>query len=284
MKTVNSLSGGKTSSFMAINYPADLNIYACVCINYQKAAPKDKAVLNYCLDKLNGNFVASAESEKTLKVMMNLEQLIGREIIWVRGKSFDQIIDESGCLPSWSRRFCTTDMKILPMFEHIYFNHGMVRMNIGFRADEFERVHTIEKGKKPSRKIDGFMKYPISCRIGGANRMQWDEVLWQKKSYPLYDNLVFHKQVLDYWNENHPEFDFPRSSNCQGCHHKSPQLIQLGHQTEPAILDWFALQEKKGKYNTWHDDQITYEKKFQMKFTQEIPFDVPMCNSGGCTD
>lgn len=140
MKIVNSISGGKTSCFMAVNYPADINIFACVCINHSPAAPKDKAVLSYCLEKLNGNFIASAEHEKTLRVMMQLEQLLGKEIIWVRGKSFDQIIDEAGCLPTWARRFCTTDMKILPIFEYTYFRFGKVYMQIGFRGDEPNRI------------------------------------------------------------------------------------------------------------------------------------------------
>ena len=30
MKTVNSLSGGKTSSYIAIHYPADYNVFALV--------------------------------------------------------------------------------------------------------------------------------------------------------------------------------------------------------------------------------------------------------------
>ena len=30
MKTINSLSGGKTSSYIAANYPADYNVFALV--------------------------------------------------------------------------------------------------------------------------------------------------------------------------------------------------------------------------------------------------------------
>ncbi len=30
MKTVNSLSGGKTSSFIAVKYPADYNVFSLV--------------------------------------------------------------------------------------------------------------------------------------------------------------------------------------------------------------------------------------------------------------
>lgn len=282
MLTANSLSGGKTSSFMAIHYPANINIFACVCIDYPKAAPKDPAVLKYCLHKLNGNFIASAESEKTLKVMMQLEQLIGKEIVWVRGKSFDEVIDAAGCLPTWNQRFCTTEMKIIPMFEYLYFRYGIVNMNIGFRADEFERVHIIKKGHKPVRKGKGEINYPVSCKNFGERYQNWEIIHWQEKQYPLYDNRVYHLEIINYWH--HSEFDFPLDSNCQGCHHKSPQIINRNYKSEPAILDWFALQELKGQYNTWHDDMIPYRKKFEMNFTEELNFDTPMCNSGGCTD
>ena len=33
MLTVNSLSGGKTSSYLAYHYPADLEIFSLVCVN-----------------------------------------------------------------------------------------------------------------------------------------------------------------------------------------------------------------------------------------------------------
>ncbi|MES2287471.1 MAG: hypothetical protein V4547_17385 [Bacteroidota bacterium] len=140
MISVNSLSSGKTSSYMAVHYPADVEIFACVCIDYPKATPKDPSILKYCLDKLNGNFIASAEHDKSLKVMMQLEQLIGKEIVWVRGKSFDQVIDQAGCLPTWARRFCTTQLKIRAMFEYLWPRYGEVIMRIGFRADEMDRI------------------------------------------------------------------------------------------------------------------------------------------------
>ena len=63
-------------------------------------APKDPALIHYVNAKLEkfipkyGEFIASAEDDRTLVALMGLEQYIGREIIWVRGKSFDTLIDE----------------------------------------------------------------------------------------------------------------------------------------------------------------------------------------------
>lgn len=276
MITVNSVSSGKTSSYMAVHYPADVNIFACVCIDYPKAAPKDPVVLKYCLDKLNGNFMASAERVKSLIIMMKLEQRIGKEIIWVRGESFDQVIDKAGCLPTWMRRFCTTDMKIKPLFEYLYFKYGKIQMNIVFRGDEMDRIIRAKESGKSE------FQYPHLCNLYGQKRQKLIMADWRDVNFPLQKH--WHFQVIKFWN-GFPEFEFPLDSNCAGCHHKKPELISQNYKEDPDILEWFSLQEKKKKkYNTWHDDGIPYEKKFLMNFTEKIDFDYPGCSTGFCTD
>lgn len=308
MIKVNSLSGGQTSSYMAVHYPADVNIFACVCIDYHPASPKDPAVYQYCLDKLNGNFIASSESEKTLKVLMQLEQKIGKEIIWVRGKSFDQIIDGAGCLPTWSHRFCTVEMKIKPIFEYLYPRYGVVREQIGFRYDESHRAYKTENElsifelldlfgniheaktyiKKKYRKVDSIMTdYPISTNIFGSKRNNLSDILWAKKSYPMIDDLIDRIEVIGYWR-GFPDFDFPLESNCQGCPNKRPETIHRQFFTEVDILTWFSLQEKKkfsegSKIHTWHDDQVSYEAKRDMSFTELLSLQGSgSCDSGYC--
>jgi hypothetical protein len=284
MKTINSLSGGKTSSYMAIHYPADVNIFACVCIDDPICMPKYLTVLDNAQNKLNGNFIASAESEKTLKIMMQLEQKIGKEIVWVRGKSFDEIINNAGCLPTWNRRFCTTDMKIKPMTEYLYFRYGIVKEQIGFRYDELQRAYEIKKGEKSKLKVEKYFDFATETSLNGNKRNKWEKnVLVSEKSYPLITNRIEKYQIEKYW-KNYPEFIFPEDSNCQGCHHKSPKLIKQNYIREPKILEWFARQEEKGKYNTWHDDMIPYRKKFEMEFTGQFDFEGTSCDMGGCTD
>jgi hypothetical protein len=276
MITVNSLSGGKTSSFMAVHHPADVQIFACVCIDYEKAKPKDPAIFKYASEKLSGNFIASAEHDKTLKVMMQLEQLIGKEIIWVRGKSFDKVIDEAGCLPTWARRFCTTELKIRPMFEYLYFRYGITNMQIGFRGDEMDRIIKAQSEDK------SYFDYPTLCRLYGKRKKIWNSIKWRIAAFPLRG--TFHYQIIKYWKYVHPEFDFPIDSNCRGCHHKQKELIKQNWLETPEHLEWFALQEEKGKYNTWHDDQVSYRKIFASNFTEKIDFDYPGCSTGFCTD
>ncbi len=91
MKTINSLSGGKTSSYLAYHYPADYNIFSLVRIEDKRCTPKDKKLVQIISDKIQMDFIATAESDLTLKAVLNLEQLIQKEIIWVTGKTFEEV-------------------------------------------------------------------------------------------------------------------------------------------------------------------------------------------------
>ena len=53
MKTVNSLSGGKTSSYIAVHYPADIEVFALCCIDSHNAGRDiDKLLMQMTNDKL----------------------------------------------------------------------------------------------------------------------------------------------------------------------------------------------------------------------------------------
>lgn len=114
MKTVNSLRGGKTSSYIAMHYPADYDVFALVCIDDHNASgplKNDKKIIQMVNDKLQkyysdqNPFVATAEDPKTLKVMFDLEQKIGREITWLRGEGFEQIINRKKLSQIWHGDF-----------------------------------------------------------------------------------------------------------------------------------------------------------------------------------
>ena len=47
MTTINSLSAGKTSSYLSVNFPADIEIFSLVCIDDHNASgvlKKDKSM------------------------------------------------------------------------------------------------------------------------------------------------------------------------------------------------------------------------------------------------
>lgn len=140
MITVNSVSGGKTSAYMAVHYPADLDIFSLVCIEAEYCKPKDDSLVRYVSDKIGSDFIATAESDKTLIVVRDWEQLLGKEIKWVVGESFDKVIENKKAIPNQMWRFCTTEMKMKPIFEFCQKEFGeIVDMQVGFRYDEKER-------------------------------------------------------------------------------------------------------------------------------------------------
>ena len=100
--------------------------------------------MQYVSDKIGQEFIATAESDLTLKAVIDLEQLIGQEIIWVTGKTFEQVNRKATGgkgLPNQQWRFCTTEMKMRPIFDWWFKNiNEKVKMGIGFRYDEMERA------------------------------------------------------------------------------------------------------------------------------------------------
>jgi len=92
MKTLNSLSGGKTSSYIAVHYPADYNVFALVTTRDKSCLLPDKKLRQKVSDKLNKEFIGTLEDDVIIHTMFDLEQYIGQEIKWVSGDYFDDII------------------------------------------------------------------------------------------------------------------------------------------------------------------------------------------------
>lgn len=118
MITCNSISGGKTSAYIAANYKANYNLFALVRTNDKSCMFKDSKIRQIVSDKLGVEFIGTLEEDTIIYTMLDLEQFIGSEITWVTGKSFDEIINRNGklYLPNIMQRFCTTEMKLTPMF------------------------------------------------------------------------------------------------------------------------------------------------------------------------
>jgi hypothetical protein len=81
MKTVTSVSGGKTSAMMALEFPTDHYIFAVVLTDHQPSAPKDKGLLREVQKRIPW-FVASHEADLTLLNMLRLEQV--KNIIYLK--------------------------------------------------------------------------------------------------------------------------------------------------------------------------------------------------------
>lgn len=278
MKIVNSLSGGKTSSYMAAHYPADYNIFSLVLIESESCKPKDKSIISYVSNKIGKDFIATAESDTTLYVMRDLEQFIGKEIIWVTGNTFDKIIQKNNFLPSWARRYCTTEMKIRPIWDWWFKNiNEKIKMGIGFRYDELERAERL------TTKFKG-----IVGKKGIRNK--WELIEWREGYFPLIEDKILHYEVKKWADKS--GLIFPLDSNCVGCFHKPLQQLRKNWDDEPLKMQWFADIEKKPvKYKgelisqTFKDDKITYEQIKKIGLQSEFIFGTGSgCQAGFCTD
>lgn len=252
MKTVNSLSGGKSSSYIAVHYPADHDIFSLVCIDDHNAGKRiDKGIkreVNARLSKYCSNwpeFKATSEDPKVLKAMLDLEQLIGREIIWVRGIGWEKMMMIKKAVPNRNKRFCTTIMKMWPVFEWCYLYSVLpVRMRIGYRYDEKERA----KG------FDENIHYPLFCQFFEKSaqwKHRWRSIKWREGEFVLIDDKVTHYKVHTYWEKQN--IDWPLDSNCQNCFWKAPQQLRMNYETNPDIMKWAMAME--GIHNhTFKDD------------------------------
>lgn len=248
MKSVTSLSGGKSSAMMAVTNPTDHYVFAVVLTDDQNAVPKDKGLLKECRDRIPW-FTASRELDQTLINMLNLEQLLGQRIDWVAYPyTFDQLISQSIdhpgyrsgklFLPNKTHRVCTELLKINPIFYYWYRNFAPkpILMNIGFRWDEPNRVAGWNCDK------DKF-KFPFSCNTFGDRRFNWQTIEWRFTEFPLYRQGVGLNVVAKFWLEK--EWKFPEVSNCDFCFHHKPVQQQRQQELYPERSQWWMDWEKK---------------------------------------
>lgn len=279
MITVNSLSGGKTSSYIAANYPADYNVFALVRIEHEASKFPDKKIRQLVEDRIQAPFIATAEDDMIIYTMLDLEQYIGKEITWVTGKTFDEVIRGAGTLPDPLRRYCTTQMKLEPMFEWWRNTVNIpCDFRLGFRANEQARA------KRTNEKTNerGFLEMKAIVGKRGT-RNAWDMIEWQRPVYPLIEDNIYKDDIESYWKDKPVRFAW--MNNCVGCFHKTPALIRKMWDKHPNKLQWFSSKER-----IRHDKDVWYKDKnlsFNdiMKWnpqTELFDDDFNECDSGYC--
>lgn len=278
MKSINSISGGQTSAYIAVNYPADYNLFALVRIEDERCRFKDEAVRKQVEDRIQKPFIATSEDDKIIYTMLDLEQLIGKEITWVSGDTFDSVIKKSGgYLPNKIQRFCTSKLKIEPMFYWWAKNIGEpIEMRIGFRANEQQRkARMIDKCNE-----EGLLEFKATFFKNNRGQNKWETVAWQKPVFPLIDyNPTWKDQIVEWWKDK--PVRFAKMNNCVGCFHRSPILLKKMCNEHPEKLNWFSDQEKNNK-GTWRSD-VSYEKIMSWNPQFELfDDDFTDCDSGSC--
>jgi hypothetical protein len=276
MKTVTSVSGGMTSAYVAANYPSDYYVFALVTTNDKKLLYPDAKLRQIVSDKIGKEFIGTLEDNIIIHTILDLEQYIGKEINWVVGKPFDEIIirKDNVYLPNKTQRFCTTEMKLRPIFNWWYVNiNEIVQMQIGYRANEERRANNMLSKVN----MDGLLEFKETFeKKNGRNK--WSTIAWQKPIFPLIEHSIYKEDIVNYWNGKKVRFAI--RNNCVGCFHRNPLLLKKMWNDFPDKMQWFANKEI-GKSN-WRSD-VSYNK-IKTAFSQINLFDDDFsdCDSGYC--
>lgn len=280
MKTVNSLSGGKTSSYIAANYPADYNVFALVRTNDKNCLFPDAKIRQIVSEKIGTEFIGTLEMDEIIYTMLDLEQFIGKKITWLSSKTFDEVIarykmaNNSFYLPNQMTRYCTTDLKIKPIAQWCYENTDLpIEMRIGFRANEISRAN-----KMIERQINGIENFKF--KIGEKNgRNKWQELPYRMVRFPLIEDVIFKDTIENFWQGK--TIRFAQRNNCVGCFHRNELLLNYLSVHQENKFNWFIDQEQKNG-NTFKKG-ITYKKiknhKLQLELFED---DFNECDSGYC--
>jgi len=277
MKTINSLSGGKTSSYIAANYPADYDVFSLVRIEDARCQFPDKKIRQMVEDRIQKPFVATAEDDTIIYTMLDLEQHIGRKITWVTGKTFDEIIkNKGGYLPNKIARYCTTELKTLPIAEWRYETiHEPAEMRFGYRANEQRRAKSMMEKMNDNGMVE--VKIIVGKHPNGNNK--WKTIEYCKPSFPLIKANIYKDTIEKFWIDKHVRFAY--MNNCVGCWWRSPMLLSHMNNKVPEKMNWFAETEENNK-GTFRSD-LTYRKI--MKWKRQIKLfddDFNECDSGYC--
>ena len=278
MKTLNSLSGGKTSSYIAANYPADYDVFSLVRVEDKNCKFPDEKIRKEVEDRIQAPFIGTAEDDTIIYTMLDLEQYIGRPITWVTGKTFEGIIkNHGGYLPNKMTRYCTTDMKTIPIAEWRYNNiEGDVLMRFGYRANEQKRaVRMMEKVNH-----NGMTEVKIVVgKTNTGNQNKWKTIEYCKPEFPLIENPTFKDTIEEYWKDKPVRFAY--MNNCVGCWWRSPLLLKKMHEKHPNKMQWFAdIEEEAG--STFRSD-VKYSEV--IKWNPQVQLfddDFNECDSGYC--
>ena len=212
--------------------------------------------------------------------MLDLEQFIGTKIDWVTGKTFDEIINRNGkkYLPNVTQRFCTSEMKLQPIFNWWKTNFNeVIEMRIGYRANEMSRAKTMISKLNKNGNLE--FKDIIGKR---KTQNKWGLIEWQKPKFPLIEDGIFKDNIVEFWKDKNVRFAY--MNNCVGCFHRNEILLKLMSEKHSNKFDWFAKQEENTGYNVrTFKNGISYNdiKKYKLQ-TALFEDDFNECDSGYC--
>ena len=279
--TVNSISGGKTSAYLMKHYPANLNVFALVRVEDKDnlwMKGKDEKTRQLVSDKIGKEFNGTVEMDEIIYTILDLEQHTGQSVNWVTGETFEQVIkNHGGYLPNKMARFCTTDMKIIPIFNFIKsVTNDPVRMRIGLRPTEKNRMQTILE-RADENGLESFKTVIGKSKNGKQNK--WGLVPYRYAEFPLIDDNIQKDTIYNYWKKQNVRFAY--RNNCVGCVNRNPLFLSHIANKDKKSFDWFVRQELKTG-NTFNSE-ANYKDILRFGVQNKLfDDDFNDCDSGYC--
>ncbi len=144
-----------------------------------------------------------------------------------QGEPFQALIERKKMLPNPVTRFCTSELKVMPMKRFMKQKGYKEWVNVlGLRYDEPRRV-----GKQYS--------------ANERNAEPWESVM------PLYDAKVNVQDVFKFWEASNFDLHLPNhggktlAGNCDLCYLKGMKTITSILRERPDLADWWIDQENK---------------------------------------
>ncbi len=217
-----SFSGGRTSAFMLhqiLEANGDLPDRCQVTFaNTGKEMPQTLAFVNECSVRWNVPIVWIEYDRSDGKVGY---KVVDYNSCSMFGEPFEVLLRFRKSLPNVAWRFCTQDLKILPMKRYLK-SLGWQRWTaaVGIRADERHRAKTDSKDR-------------------------WS--YW----YPLGDAGVTKRDIHDFWNSQPFDLELDNVNgatplgNCDMCFLKSEKILAHIAKTMPGKADWWIRMEQE---------------------------------------
>jgi hypothetical protein len=279
MITVNSVSGGKTSAYIAKHYPADINIFSLVRIEDKECLwmnGKDEMTRQIISDRIGEEFIGTAEMDDIIYTILDLEQFIGSEIKIISGKTFEQIIkDNSNYLPNKMVRYCTTEMKFMPIFNYLRSLKVLpVEMRIGYRPNEIDRAERMSL-----KTINGYEQ--VNAVIGKSKvNNKWGMVDYRVAKFPLIENNITKDVIYNYWNDKPVRFAY--RNNCVMCVNRNPLMISHMTTKDTRKIEWAKKIEEKTSNRFLSDASMSQILKYSIQGNLFNDEDFSDCDSGYC--
>lgn len=245
-----SFSGGRTSAYMLYKvleaHDGKLPEDAVVC--FANTGKEDEATLKFVHDcETHWNVPIVWLEYKSADEVKNRWQIVDYKTASRNGEPFEAMVDRKKYLPNTFARFCTQELKILPIDKYMKsIGHEEYVTFVGIRADEQRRVAKMKNNKD-------IKETPLASSGVCVN-----EVLefWSKQPFNLQTVTVNGNSLL---------------SNCDLCFLKKADHLLGLVIDKPERAIWWANMEKKlgARFNQSHPsyvDMLHYNAKQQGLF------------------